>query len=103
MPKEESAVEKALRLQQEFETTRQAGIDELLKARAEIDEKLALLGYAPSVPSTKPRATKAGAKAAEKVCKVCGEIGHDGRRHRGEKKPARGRGAKKGSGNAAEA
>jgi hypothetical protein len=92
MPKE-SNVDKALRLHKQAEAAKKAAIGDLLAERRAIDAKLEQLGYQERAPrgrgrkqaAKKATAPKTAARAA-KVCPVCKQPGHDGRRHRWDKK-----------------
>jgi hypothetical protein len=62
-----------------METLKQEAIDELLAKRQEIDSTLERFGYHAPVIKRQP---------SGKPCRICGETGHDARRHRGEKQEA---------------
>jgi hypothetical protein len=55
----------------------------LLDQRKVISTKLKAFGYDEANGGAKVR--KANGADPGKSCSVCGELGHDGRRHRGEK------------------
>jgi hypothetical protein len=73
-------------LEQEKAQLRDQAIGELLTKRSELDEKLARLGYN-TVPD-RPRKSAGGARgySPDKVCPICGQHGHDARKHRHEKR-----------------
>jgi DNA repair exonuclease SbcCD ATPase subunit len=75
-------VQKVLDLEKQFQEAKQVAIQDLLKQRQTIDEQLKVLGHdntkkAPVVRQTDPN----------KKCPVCGETGHDARRHKNDPKP----------------
>jgi DNA repair exonuclease SbcCD ATPase subunit len=61
---------------------KQVAIQELLRERGAIDEQLKSLGYDPKkAPAVKRQVDP------NKKCPVCGETGHDARRHKNDPKP----------------
>lgn len=78
-----SAVETATKALEQYELVRSNAIEELLTQRAGIDEQLERFGYTTktaTVGMSTIRRTSSG-----KPCRICGELGHDARRHRFEK------------------
>jgi len=78
------AVEKVFKLQEDFENARKEAIALLLKQRDDIAAQLTSLGYSES--SRKANAFQRRRADPQKQCPVCGEKGHDARRHKGEKR-----------------
>ena len=70
-----TSFDKAVALRDEFEQARKSALEELLEQRREIDRRLATLGRG------RPTAESGSAK----TCPICGERGHDRRRHRAGK------------------
>jgi hypothetical protein len=90
----ESNIDKALRLHKEAAAAKKAAIGDLLQQRTAIDAKLIQLGHAEGTPVSRGRrkkaaAPKVAARASAKVCRICGQAGHDGRKHRWDKKDAK--------------
>ena len=83
----DGTVERALKIQKEAAELRQTAIKELLRQQSDIQQKLALLGHtAGRMPKRgRPKKEVPTIEVSTKVCKVCGQPGHDGRRHRWEK------------------
>ena len=82
------SAERAFKLKADYEAARNAAISELLEQQKSLDEQLRALGYAvdrarPATP--KPRVSTYD---ANKPCKVCGQTGHDARKHRYQQKAA---------------
>ena len=78
-------VNHVLQMGQEYETTKQATIKQLLDRQKETAEQLKVLGYEGKQP--KPGRTR-------KPCSKCSSTEHDARFHRGEKrKNSRGEGS----------
>jgi DNA repair exonuclease SbcCD ATPase subunit len=83
-----SAFEKIQKLQEQIEAAKAEAVEELREKRkeaaaalADIDRQIAAL--------TGEKAAKTAIKRQRdpnKPCKVCGELGHDARKHRGDKK-----------------
>lgn len=65
--------ERAFELIQETEQARKMAIEELLAIRQDVDAKLKRLGHDPATKGKNP-------------CRICGELSHDARAHRGEEK-----------------
>jgi hypothetical protein len=96
----ENIVEKVLKQKQELEQNTKEAIKVLLKQLKGIESQLMELGYEPTpMKFTKPSNGKAKKRTGtkqkravdpNKVCKVCGEKGHDARRHRFEGKKKKG-------------
>jgi ribosomal protein S27AE len=70
-------VDRVLQMEQEFHSTRETTIKQLLERQKETGEQLKALGYAakPGKVATK-----------KKPCSKCGATDHDARFHRGERK-----------------
>ena len=77
-----SAIEKVLALQKQLDSEKGAAIQELLEARGKLDDQLKALGYSSGQRSSGVKRQR----DPNKPCPVCGEKGHDARKHRGEKK-----------------
>lgn len=74
--------ERAFKLQAQYEEARKEAISQLLAEQSKINERLKALGHQVG-PAARPSAS-----ASSKPCKICGEMGHDARKHRYEKKAA---------------
>lgn len=96
------AVDAFLQEMQDVEARKASMIQQLLAARsemvAEVDRKLALLGYSASTGSSAartsvPRAKQSRKSTSDKICPICSKAhgrdiyGHDGRTHRNHKQP----------------
>lgn len=85
-----SAVERALKLQEELASLKEEAIEELLNQKKDLDFQLSQLGYREQPryvpPTSKPGVGKPiGSKPAEqKYCPICKVNGHDGRAHRSQ-------------------
>lgn len=75
-------VQKVLDLERQFQEAKQVAIQDLLSQRATIDEQLKTLGYDSTKKVAVVRQTD-----PNKKCPVCGETGHDARRHKNDPKP----------------
>jgi hypothetical protein len=95
------SVDDVLKLKQDYESQREAAIQELLAQRNRIERQLRELGHDPEPaflkPATVPKAPRKASAAkrtpkmpttpGEKFCPVCNSNGsHDGRAHRYQKK-----------------
>ncbi|HSY47203.1 MAG TPA: hypothetical protein VLC46_00160 [Thermoanaerobaculia bacterium] len=77
-----TAIQKVLELQKQYEEAKQLAIRELLDQRKGIDDQLRALGHGASQPpQQKQRQTD-----PNKSCPICGEKGHDARRHKNDGK-----------------
>lgn len=74
-------VDKVMKALEDLDSLKQQAINELLDERKNIDEQLAKLGH-----GVKQAASTKRMRDPNKLCPVCGEKGHDARRHRGEQK-----------------
>lgn len=72
----ESAIEKTLKLKQQYEDSKQAAVQELLKERSLLDTQVSELGYE---VHTNGNSRRNGSKG-QRRCKVCGDLGHDKRK-----------------------
>lgn len=70
-------VEKVLRMEQEFETTKRETIKHLLERQKETAEQLRALGHGSKQAKT---------QAQKKPCSKCKSMEHDARFHRGDSK-----------------
>lgn len=93
---QENPIDKIRQMEAELETLKKGRIKELLSQREAIDKELRQLGHGTREIVPKMEAEKP-AKAPKKItrkrdpnkpCPICGETGHDARRHRGDKKRA---------------
>ena len=73
-----SALEEAKKLRERLDALKGQAVSELLEKRKQIDLELAEWGY------QEKASTKKGKSASDKVCQVCGAVGHDSRFHRKE-------------------
>lgn len=82
------ALEKIQKLQEQIEEAKTAALEELKEKRREAAQALSNIDKEISdLTGTKTRAT--GVKRMRdpnKPCPICGQTGHDARRHRGESK-----------------
>lgn len=75
-----ATVDNVLKIRQQYEDARKQAIAEILAQQQELTEELRRLGHDGS-PAKKAK----GATDPNKKCPVCGEPGHDARRHRADK------------------
>jgi hypothetical protein len=76
-------IEQAFAKRDEYEDLRRQAVDALLAKRKDIEQNLASLGYKIDTPG--PTASAPRRAVAAKPCKICGELGHDARKHRYDK------------------
>jgi hypothetical protein len=85
-----TAVERALKLQEELTSLKEEAIGEILARKKDLDLQLSQLGYREQpryAPPSKPSGAgkPLGSKPAEqKYCPICKVNGHDGRAHRSQ-------------------
>jgi hypothetical protein len=75
-------IEQAFAKRDEYEDLRRQAVDALLAKRKDIEQNLASLGYKADTLSTASAPRRA---MAQRPCKICGELGHDARKHRYDK------------------
>jgi DNA repair exonuclease SbcCD ATPase subunit len=73
----------------QLETLKRKAIKQLLSSKEKIEKELSALGHGASAAiSTYKKIQRQ--RDPNKACKVCGETGHDARRHRFDKKGKKG-------------
>lgn len=88
-----SAIERALKMQEELEQIKQEAIDDLLTQRSTIEDQLKSLGWVnpqsrietASSYNGARRGPKPGGNPADRFCKICQLKGHDARQHRSQR------------------
>jgi hypothetical protein len=78
--------EKLFEMMAELDKAKEGVVERLLAERAALDMRLLRLGYKPTHTRQAASGVPAVRTPTTKPCKICGELGHDARKHRWDKK-----------------